>query len=87
MAKRVFRLKKESSGYTAGQLYEQEYETARSRYVCININETAKYPLPSGVSKVVISPEAVEDNPDWYEEVFKVMPMYATKEEMKRFTF
>ena len=85
MARRTFRLIKETSHYKPGALYQEECEDGTQNYVLINGEEFRKFPSAKGVGQTVSSREAVEKNSTWFVEVFRVIPEYATKEEIKKF--
>lgn len=79
---RTFRLKKESTNLMPGALYVEE--AGNNRYVRVEDKTFTKFPTPPGVSKTVTSRESIENNPEWYEEVFPMLPEYGTKEEVRR---
>lgn len=78
---RTFRLKKESTNLMPGVLYKEE--AGNNRYVRVDDPTLMKFPTPPGVIKTISSREAIENNPEWYEEVFPMLPEYGTKEEIK----
>lgn len=84
MARRTFRLKKDSPVYKKGSLYQEACDDGTQDYVLINREESAKFVL-SSVGRVVSSRDSIENNPTWFEEVFQVLPEYATKTEIEQF--
>lgn len=77
---RVFRLLKDSPSYAAGTLYK---ESTYNGKVCYSVpTSNGKFPALVG-SAVICHPDMVEKQPEWFVEVFQVLPEYATKEEIK----
>ena len=75
---RTFRLRKETHTALPGQLWKLDDD----RYIKIE-GKCDKFPRPLRVTRTVLSIQAVENNPEWFEEVFPLLPEYGTKEEVK----
>jgi hypothetical protein len=81
MEEKVYRLKHDSPGLKKGCLYR--FDTVCGNYVCIDNNKYRKFPISRGITRFVASVELIENNPKWYERVYRVLPEYATEKEIK----
>jgi hypothetical protein len=78
---RVFRLKKDTPSVRKGTLYR--YDVNKNYYK--KDEGGRKFPPVPTATIGVHSRQAVEDNPEWFEEVFPLIPAYGTKEEVEKF--
>lgn len=85
MARRTFRLIKDTDQFIEGALFQEECDDGTQNYILLNRQEYEIFNPPIGSSKIVRNRDCIENNPKWFVEVFKVLPDYATKDEIKRY--
>lgn len=80
MARRTFKLLKDTPDCKKGAIFQEECEDGTQPYVLI----TSDNSLDTGIYKYNTR-SLVEDAPNWFVEVFKVEPEYMTREELDRY--
>lgn len=83
MARRTFRLLKDTPSVRRGALYQEDCDDGTQPYSCINTSEYAKDPTKKLGN--VSTRSLIEEQPEWFVEVFKVEPEYMTREELDRY--
>lgn len=86
MARRTFRLLKDSMEIKKGSLVQEACDDGNQEYRVVDIERAYRFDdlreyfdRPS----ISLTRKTVEKNPKWFVEVFQVLPEYATKEEIK----
>lgn len=81
MARRTFRLLKETYHLEKGALLQEGCDDGTQRYNAISGVKA----IFNGATVGNIPRPAIEKQPEWFVEVFQIVPEYATKEEIKKF--
>lgn|GEM_PF-4828795 len=82
--RRTFKLTKELPELTKGALVQEKCDDGTQDYIALD-NSQIKYTLADGRKSLTYPRKAVEDEPNYFVEVFAVEPAYMTKEELDRF--
>lgn len=82
VTRRTFRLLKDSTTAKKGALYQEECDDGTQPYRLIT-PKLSKYDHDAGQN--IPYRNLVEDQPNWFVEVFQVSPQYMTKEELEQF--
>ncbi|MGR6521655.1 hypothetical protein ACU5JM_08470 [Rhodococcus erythropolis] len=82
--RRTFKLTKELPELTKGALVQEKCDDGTQDYIALD-NSQIKYTLEDGRKSLTYPRKAVEDEPNYFVEVFAVEPAYMTREELDRF--
>lgn len=82
VSRRTFKLLKDTVGVRKGALYQEECEDGTQPYSIIT-PEFAKS-TATGTKARYADRALIEEQPQWFVEVFKVEPAYMTKEELEK---
>lgn len=83
MARRTFKLLKDTPTTKKGAIFQEECDDGTQPYECISGEEFDK---GDDHRKIGLTDRSlVEDQPDWFVEVFMVEPEYMTAEELERY--
>nr|WP_218680377.1 hypothetical protein [Rhodococcus qingshengii] len=84
MKRRTFKLTKELPELTKGALVQEKCDDGTQDYIALD-NSQIKYALEDGRKSLTYPRKAVEDEPNYFVEVFAVEPAYMTQDELDRF--
>ncbi|WP_218747432.1 hypothetical protein [Rhodococcus sp. FH8] len=82
--RRTFKLTKELPELTKGALVQEKCDDGTQDYIALD-NSQIKYTLEDGRKSLTYPRKAVEDEPNYFVEVFAVEPAYMTQDELDRF--
>ncbi|MHD0307445.1 hypothetical protein [Rhodococcus erythropolis] len=84
MKRRTFKLTKELPELTKGALVQEKCDDGTQDYIALD-NSQIKYTLEDGRKSLTYPRKAVEDEPNYFVEVFAVEPAYMTQDELDQF--
>lgn len=82
--RRTFKLTKELPELTKGALVQEKCDDGTQDYIALD-NSQIKYALEDGRKSLTYPRKAVEDEPNYFVEVFAVEPAYMTQDELDQF--
>ena len=82
--RRTFKLTKELPELAKGALVQEKCDDGTQDYIALD-NSQIKYALEDGRKSLTYPRKAVEDEPNYFVEVFAVEPAYMTQDELDQF--